>query len=920
MSFQKIFLDKSIKNPKGIFSFLDINELFKKSFLINQTKIQRSDLYRASCLSRAIANFIIDDDGVLILDRIDYCIDKAKESSYVLFEDNQSDAFFTKHLVQALKKISKSNSLIKKIKRLKLPLCHKKAEDIIRQTLLLNADEPITNRDVKRAFLCALFTFLRQSVGSCFATSCAIYTQKLDLEKVFEDIEELIKTGSLTRTILGVKYLVPFNPSIGMGDLKRTLTKSQFEIILKSPIILDAFERAEIISLKLTQKEKEKKLTELVSKVTEKKQISTLYDLIDSILLNVFELTDRDFFAKKWEEKTERFVASSFHPQINQPSKSYKKDKVETYLEKKQIFLDVFRNEVECALLKCWEFTLASLCDVKREFTLWNLYYSLGLSNKESDGIGAFLYKLIDEKLQKTNIEAHKYHQQADEIESQVRATETVLYRTQIPSEESRMRTELNLLVTKLQEVSENRDLLDKKVEGYQNLYKHFIESYVKLFETYFQEVYDPEMLEFPTLDYNDSPAGFRLIYTHGRKDPSNWSFIKDKDEFIQALRDFFTVTEREIVSSFFQYDLQIEIADIITEMIQDVLSPVFIDSCMKRVQSTHASLLSHVEKSFKEKIIQKPWAYISGGTLETLVKTYFKKENLQIVEQEILSPEMLFAFLVDTIRDIDFPLKGEIIDNKLNLLLYSTSHACVLCPNIPSFKNAWYTEEIPESILQTHLFAPAEEFVTKIILDEERQKDLLETLLISHPEKKKILSSYIPVTQLSVINFKEHLSSYVSISSENIDSFLFTALLHPLYDIDKIFSYLSFENSQIRQKAKKIYQQNSLQVPLNFLTLRKEIFKSLIEVYDSVCMPFDYHKELIDILQKEGWVYPRPILFADTNWPCYYFGFLPSPTSLQLELWRFDTLSVTGYKMEKGYFDQGTKWGVIADQLIYGN
>lgn len=910
MDFQKVFFEFADQNPRGIFSFLALKELFEKSLTFEKSRFQRSDLFRSLTLSRHISCFVIDDDGDLILDKLDYCIKKAKESSYVLWDQNQSDHLFTDHLVLTLKRISADKKLIKKFKKILPPLCHEKAEQIVRKTLLLEDDQPIRKAEIKRAIFCTLLTLLRQSVGSCFATSCAIFVQSLQPRKVLEDLQQLLFTGVLQRVIFGKEYQVPFNSSMGMGDLKRLMNLRDLSLLVQSPSIIEAFEKVGLIEV--TSSQKKEKIKDLFFKILEKKEVQTPYELIDEILLNHFSLTEEDFSAKKWEEKTEQLVTGSYHPQFLQTRKSPKRNKIEEYYHKKQALIDHICLTVDCPLLKCWEFTLASLCDVKREFTLWNLYTSLGLNHEEMGGLGQFLYKAIDRQLKEANDHLHLLYERVLGIEGKIRATETILYRTQIPTEEGRLRTELNTLTHQYQLSLDEKAELEKTTEGYQNLFVHLIKSYVGCFEEYFQEVYDPEMLDFPSSDYNDSPAGFRLVYTHGRKDPSTWTFIKDKEEFIQALRDFFVTTENRIISSFDYFLLHGKISELITEMIQFLISPVFIEEALSRVSGTHREFISHIEKVYKEKIEQKPWAYISGGTLETLAKTYFKKDSFSKKEGVVNTPEELFIFLVETMKDPELSLRKE-----KKFLMYNQEHACLFCPYLPSFKQFWQGEQTLQDVYKS-----AEEFLLQLHLTKEHQRDLLLEYFSFCPETKGHISTYIPQKDLSVREFKDNVISSIKIKPSSFDGFLHSALLSPrsqnFKELTIFFDLLPFDTDERRKKTEKLFLEKNPLGIFNALLFQKEVKKSLIESYESVCLPFNYHQAILKALEKLKWICVRPILFADTNWPCYYFGFVPNPLSLELELWRFDPLGIKGYPLGKEYIFPESNWGVVLEQLIY--
>lgn len=931
MEFQDLFFQYAEKNPEGIFSFLNLTVTEDIANQIHLSKLQDKDLYKIRQLSLQLAQFIIDDDGHLILDKVDYVLQKADRSKAILQEDNTNDTFLVENILRVLKYLTSHKTLIKKFKKISLPLCHKKAEGFIKDTLLLKKEEVVTDAHLKRAILCTLLTPLRQTVGSCFATACAIYLQQQDIYQMFLDLEDLLKMGTLTRLINGVSYFVPFNPTMGMGELKKHLTPSSFAFLPYSPSLLYAFENASLymthelekhlssvfsfFTSNLTAIEKKEKIAELMVQVLEKKQVDNLYQLLDEILLEYFDLKEEDFLAKKRLEKTEHFIASSYHPSMIQTTSS-KKDKVEEYFEVKKILFSSFQSFVTCPLLKSWEYTLASFCDVKKEFTLWNLYSSLGLSSKEEGGIGAFLFKEIDQKLKAANDNVISYYEEAVILEGKIRGNEAVLYRTEIQSEEMRLRSEMAVDAQRLQLILEKKEEAEAITKSYQELFNHLVSSYIDLFETFFREVYDPDMIEQSAVDYNDSPAGFRLMATHGRKDSSTWTSIQDQDEFIQALRDFFIATENRIVSSFPIVEVHRDISSLITEMIQYIQSPIFIEHALKRVQMTHQAFLGQVNKAFKDKIVQKPWGYISGGTLDTLAKTYFKKDSLEKKERIIESPTELFIYLIDLLQVIEQPFKDKILDKNLSFLMYNGAHAFLFCPYFPSFAAAWKNTASSIVILYELLINKAEEFVTKISLSKEMQKDLIQEFLKNSNQKEEIMVSYISRENLSIIEFTQHFLSQFSVKPVVFSSFLYRALLIPqsLSDIYEVFDALPFDTDDRRAQARSHFQGR----PLNLLSLQREIKKCLIKSYDSVCMPYDYHREILSVLEKQKKIYPRPILFADTNWPCYYFGFLPNPITQELELWRFDTIASRGQLMEKEISGFGSTWGVILDQLIY--
>ena len=75
-------------------------------------------------------------------------------------------------------------------------------------------------------------------------------------------------------------------------------------------------------------------------------------------------------------------------------------------------------------------------------------------------------------------------------------------------------------------------------LEQFQNFYPFIITQLSSLFPLYFQEIYDAEMQDFQGDQYDDSPAGFRLIYKYGRSEASVWKLIQDADQWIAVLVD----------------------------------------------------------------------------------------------------------------------------------------------------------------------------------------------------------------------------------------------------------------------------------------------------------------------------------------------------------------------------------------------
>ncbi|MBI3236472.1 MAG: hypothetical protein HYZ48_02010, partial [Chlamydiales bacterium] len=111
----------------------------------------------------------------------------------------------------------------------------------------------------------------------------------------------------------------------------------------------------------------------------------------------------------------------------------------------------------------------------------------------------------------------------------------------------------------------------------------------------------------------DDSPAGFRLVYKHGRSDPSSWTSIYTKEQYIEVLSDFFHMTQADIASACQWEGGEKEILEITSQILSHIRTPVFLETALQRMIKAHA-----------DKEGKKPWAYTSGGTMTTLLKTYY--------------------------------------------------------------------------------------------------------------------------------------------------------------------------------------------------------------------------------------------------------------------------------------------------------
>jgi hypothetical protein len=140
------------------------------------------------------------------------------------------------------------------------------------------------------------------------------------------------------------------------------------------------------------------------------------------------------------------------------------------------------------------------------------------------------------------------------------------------------------------------------------------VEQYTSRFPRFFQEVYDPQMAVEIGSIYDDRPAGFRLLYKHGRAATTQWTLIHTLDEFIDALCNFFVLTESEIAREPQMEGLERDLSDLIRSIIHHLRTDIFLESAFYRMAKIHKTVPVENPLQNLDKVEKKPWAYISGG------------------------------------------------------------------------------------------------------------------------------------------------------------------------------------------------------------------------------------------------------------------------------------------------------------------
>lgn len=279
-----------------LINFEKEKRFFEKSFIFSKNLV----LYRLR--AKELSNLVITSEGLLNFDNLKALL-KTQAPSYGLLEQEE-------YLKNLFGEILEDKILQNKITIFDFPI-HENFENMVRLTLGLR-DEILTKSHLRKAVIASLFGYLRQTVGSCFATAPCLYILKRHPDYFLEDLYLLSKKGCLQRLSHGQLIEVPMAAGIGSHFLSQTVQKNYNQ---------------------------------------------------DSVFVSFCE-----------------------------------KNNLKPSLEEKKTFLECIGEKLSYSLyaeahdplLKIWEYTVASLCDAKGEFTESTIYLTLGLDAKMPDGLGEF--------------------------------------------------------------------------------------------------------------------------------------------------------------------------------------------------------------------------------------------------------------------------------------------------------------------------------------------------------------------------------------------------------------------------------------------------------------------------------------------------------------------------------------------------
>ena len=593
---------------------------------------------------------------------------------------------------------------------------------------------------------------------------------------------------------------------------------------------------------------------------------------------------------------------------------------------------------------------ITSLSEVKADFAKWNLYISLGVNPEERYGIGESLYRVLEEKIAQVNDEINLFQSRYDHLFAQVKYLEGRMRRASTEREAGWMQAEYQIRHHEINRAVSERDAIYEKGRKLQGLYPQLIEFYGQKIRDYFQEVYDAEMHDISANSYDDSPAGFRLMYKHGRANTALWTLVNSAAEYTQNLASFFISTEIDL-NQLTQFEgLQKEISELITAAITAIRRPEFLQSSLERLALAYREPLVENPLQNLEKIKRKPWVYVSGGTMSTLVSCYWRApQKPQEKKRWVESENELLAFLMDSVKELPLSTQRKYEQNPtLNMLAFSPTHAFLCKPGWDQFKKGWESDTYTYTWIRDRWAAGQLKFLDSQLLNQRMMEVIVDQLLLFIPV------GYRPIVQHALRNFGFSMAppefreqvlrtlSYekwlqggrrLELIAEELDSILYRSLpLFPEYTLKDKLTQLFEDVMEIDEELKKaiysffpmVEEQVGRYRILTAEDLR-EIAKALIILgLKTTRSPIFYHQKIMEVMQREGLCYPAPLLVADTNWVNNVFGFTVNPGSRKIEFWRFDGCGGEGRPLSiwKNYLNGVKKeeWGLYTAPHQYGN
>ena len=160
------------------------------------------------------------------------------------------------------------------------------------------------------------------------------------------------------------------------------------------------------------------------------------------------------------------------------------------------------------------------------------------------------------------------------------------------------------------------------------------------------------------------------------------------------------------------------------------------------------------------------------------------------------------------------------------------------------------------------------------------------------------------------VESLRKNLLASTALSEEIVDSFLYESL--PVFSPGEARGTLERLKEALVARHQQQIPFATLSNKASFFTARDLLMATLPK--QETFSHIDWELEIAEEGRRQGLFHPRPLLFGDTNWSSWCFGFVRNMATGHLELWRFDRLGLRGVPMNewKIHFASSLSWTVF--------
>lgn len=897
----------------------------------SQSIFNNALLFKNAQISRDLANILILEDGDLNRTLIDDCITFLENNLFSIKEDCEYENLHRQHILFILKKLSEDKNFSRQLNKLFLPT-QNYIQKLILDTLLLPKNTVLSSTHVKRAVLSALFTYLRQDIGSCFATAPAILIQQQYPEKMLKDLDDLLSSGSLLRTIKGNPITIPINLLNSLGSLHtpilvKKLGHSPIVTLAKDPSLQSVFFRINLIHKQTVDPLKE--CLELLNTPSIQSLCKNPDNYITANEIICLALT---YYYKLPSTKS-----------LLQPNDLNIEDKNSSYFSNFLTAKETFIHTTHNALLKSWELSLASLAEAKATFSKQHLAVALGIGNfQDSFSLTSILNHAINQEVLTINQDILAAESKYNNLKGQVDYIDTRLKHPINRQDTENLIAEFRLRRQELNRVLSEWDEYQDKQRQLQSLKNFMLNYYLENFSIYFQGIYDPEITVVDTNFYEDTLAGFRFFYTYGRKNVGTWNPLYSGNEFITALSNFFSVTEMELKDTKFSRKLGKEIERCVGEILSSIHRYDFLLGAFQRLAHFYNETLPDNPMDNLSMIKHKPWVYVSGGSPSSFLKVYFElEETPTYLVKQAESPQELLAFFADSTKDLPTAIKNYYLDQNKSLFLASSpTHLFLIDPANKMFRKCWDNDWYSYTWIRDVWETQQKDFLEKILLNKGAISRLLEEVqaeIIGNFSYKSLLNEVFQDLNLTIPEFYEKTLKCFKQNKISTSTRIETDLASLLFNlvpitqeqqlkenIDNISQKISYSSKVSYQKFQNLIEQ--LVPKFSYITSKELLFLYkllVIEASRSLYFNEDFHYRIINAMRELSLLFPAPLLLGDSNWGTKYgyFGFSVHPGTQEIDFWQFSPEGSSGTPMPnwKNFFNGKHYWRFFSKPEYYG-